>query len=289
MPPHREAREANDKGNGPDGKPGRTAVRQRSVPPEEDGAGDGSGSGESGEYDRGRERRPRGYGGYGGRERRRVPWYVALPVTLAVIVAAFLAAVKLDWLPGLPDVFGTTTKDRSGPAVLKSIQDMSRYQAALGNYQIIVDLEKDAKFLPDAVRGNRTLYVGAGTVGAYVDLGRVGKDGVTISDDRRTAVLRLPHAQLEQAALDPKRSYVFTKERGFLDRLGDFFGSNPGNEKELNVLAAQKIQDAAKQSDLGLRAEQNTRSMLQGLLRSLGFTSVEVLYEQPQPQPQSQR
>ncbi|MFF4649135.1 DUF4230 domain-containing protein [Streptomyces sp. NPDC001380] len=207
-----------------------------------------------------------------------MPWYVGLPVTLAVIAALFLAAFKLDWLPGLPDLFGTETKDRSGPAVLKSIQDMSRYQAATGNYQVIVDLEKDAKFLPSAIRGSRTLYVGAGSVGAYVDLGRVGKDGVTVSSDRRSAVLRLPHAQLDQAALDPKRSYVFTKERGLFDRFGDFFGDNPGNEHELNVLAARKIQDAARQSDLDARAEQNTRSMLQGLLKSLGFTSVDVRF-----------
>ncbi|WP_377272190.1 DUF4230 domain-containing protein [Peterkaempfera sp. SMS 1(5)a] len=208
-----------------------------------------------------------------------MPWYVALPVTLAVIVAAFLAAAKLDWLPGLPDLFGTETKDRSGPAVLKSIQDMSRYQAATGNFQVVVDLEKDAKFLPEAVRGSRTLYVGAGSVAAYVDLGKVAKNGVIVSEDRRSAVLTLPHAQLAEAALDPKRSYVFTKERGILDRFGDFFGSNPGDDHQLNVLAAQKIQAAAKDSDLDTRAEQNTRSMLQGLLRSLGFTSVEVRFQ----------
>ncbi|MFK0046269.1 hypothetical protein ACIQU4_19630 [Streptomyces sp. NPDC090741] len=33
-----------------------------------------------------------------------------------------------------------------------------------------MDLEKDAAFLPDAIRGTRTLYVGAGTVSGYVDL-----------------------------------------------------------------------------------------------------------------------
>lgn len=224
-------------------------------------------------------REERAAGREGTRGGRRVPWYVALPVTLALIVAAFLAAARLDWLPGLPDLFGTETKDRSGPAVLKSIQDMSRYQAATGNFQVIVDLEKDAKFLPSAVRGSRTLYVGAGSVGAYVDLGRVGKGGVTVSSDRRSAVLVLPHARLDPTALDPKRSYVFTKERGLLDRFGDFFGGDPNDDQQLNVLAAQKIQDAAKQSDLTARAEQNTRAMLQGLLRSLGFTSVEVRFQ----------
>ena len=40
-----------------------------------------------------------------------------------------------------------------------------------------MDLEKDAKFLPDAVRGRRTLYVGAGSVDAYVDFDRKDEDG----------------------------------------------------------------------------------------------------------------
>ncbi|MFJ6214068.1 DUF4230 domain-containing protein [Streptomyces sp. NPDC092296] len=271
MPPYREAREA--KRSGRSGRSGRERDdRGRDDRGRDDRDWDDRDWGDEREP----ARRPRG--GYR-RERGRVPWYVALPVTLAVIVAAFLAAVRLDWLPGLPDLFGTETKDRSGPAVLKSIQDMSRYQAATGNYQVIVDLDKDAKFLPDAVRGSRTLYVGAGAVGAYVDLGKVGADAVTVSADRRSAVLKLPHAKLDAAALDAKHSYVFTKERGLLDRFGDFFGSNPGNDQELNVLATQKIQDAAEQSDLDKRAEENTRAMLTGLLRSLGFTSVEVRFQ----------
>lgn len=33
-----------------------------------------------------------------------------------------------------------------------------------------MDLEKDAKFLPSSLRGNRTLFVGNGSVDAYVDL-----------------------------------------------------------------------------------------------------------------------
>jgi hypothetical protein len=111
-----------------------------------------------------------------------------------------------------------------------------------------------------------------------VDLAKVGKKGVTVSGDRKSATLRLPHAQLEPTALDPKHSYVVSQQRGFFDRLGDFFSSNPDDEKQLHELAAQKIQDAAKATELGTRAEANTRSMLQGLLTSLGFTNVDVSF-----------
>ncbi|HWU05699.1 MAG TPA: DUF4230 domain-containing protein [Streptomyces sp.] len=196
----------------------------------------------------------------------------------AAALVLLLLGSRLSLLPGFGDLFGEETDDRSGPAVLKSIQDMSAYEAASGNFQVVVDLEKDAKFLPDAVRGTRTLYVGAGTVGASVDLGKVGADGVTVNEDRTTAELVLPHAVLGKPALDPDRSYAVSKQRGLLDRLGDFFSGNPGSEQAVNKLAAQHIGEAAAESGLTERAEKNTASMLQGLLGSLGFEKVTVRY-----------
>ncbi|MER5892892.1 DUF4230 domain-containing protein [Streptomyces sp. NPDC001876] len=200
---------------------------------------------------------------------------------VAAAVVLLLLGTRLSLLPGLGDIFGEETTDRSGPAVLKSIQDMSAYEAASGNFQVVVDLEKDAKFLPDAIRGTRTLYVGAGTVGAFVDLGKVTENGVVVNEDRTTAELRLPHAVLGKPALDPDRSYAVSKQRGLLDRLGDFFSDNPGSEQAVNKLAAKHIGAAAKESGLTQRAEKNTTSMLQGLLGSLGFDTVTVRYIDP--------
>ncbi|MET9969749.1 DUF4230 domain-containing protein, partial [Streptomyces sp. NPDC006356] len=115
---------------------------------------------------------------------KRMPGWAKVVSALILVLVVFFAGIRLSVIPGLKDLFGTETNDRSGPALLQSIQDMSRYDAASGNFQIVVDLEKDAKFLPDAIRGTRTLYVGAGTVDAYVDLGKVGENDVTVNDDR---------------------------------------------------------------------------------------------------------
>ncbi|MFJ6931373.1 DUF4230 domain-containing protein [Streptomyces nigra] len=209
---------------------------------------------------------------------RRTPGWAKATGAVVLVLAVFFAGIRLSVLPGLKDLFGTETRDRSGPALLQSIQDMSRYDAASGNFQIVVDLEKDAKFLPDAVRGTRTLYVGAGTVDAYVDLGKVGEDDITVDEDRTTATLRLPHAVLGRPALDPDRSYAVSKQRGLLDRLGDLFSDNPNGEQAVQKLAVRHIGDAAKKSGLTARAEKNTTDMLRGLLRSLGFEEVKVTY-----------
>lgn len=210
--------------------------------------------------------------------RRRVSLWIKIPGVLLALLAALLIGTRLFLIPGLGELFGSEAKDRSGPAVLKSLQDMSSYEAASGNFQVVVDLEKDAKFLPDAIRGTRTLYVGAGTVGASVALGALGTGDVTVDADRTAATIRLPHATLGRPALDPDRSYAVSKQRGLLDRLGDFFSDNPNDEQAVQRLAAQHIGEAAKDSGLTARAEKNTTGMLQGLLRSLGFKDVTVTY-----------
>ncbi|GEK03271.1 DUF4230 domain-containing protein [Streptomyces sp. NPDC003388] len=209
---------------------------------------------------------------------RRMPGWAKAVTAFVLVLVVLFAGIRLAVLPGIKDLFGTETHDRSGPALLKSIQDMSRYDAASGNFQVVVDLEKDAKFLPDAIRGTRTLYVGAGTVDAYVDLGGVGEKDVSVDADRTTATIRLPHARLGKPALDPDHSYAVSKQRGLLDRLGDLFSDNPNGEQAVQKLAVRHIGDAAKSSGLTRRAESNTTNMLQGLLRSLGFEEVHVSY-----------
>ncbi|MFI1561940.1 DUF4230 domain-containing protein [Streptomyces sp. NPDC020490] len=209
---------------------------------------------------------------------RRTPGWAKAVSAVVLVLVVFFAGIRLSVLPGLKDLFGTETHDRSGPALLQSIQDMSRYDAASGNFQVVVDLEKDTKFLPDAIRGSRTLYVGAGTVDAYVDLGKVGKDDVTVDEDRTSATLRLPHAALGRPALDPDRSYAVSKQRGLLNRLGDLFSDNPNSEQAVQKLAVRHIGEAARQSGLTARAESNTTDMLEGLLHSLGFKVVHVTY-----------
>jgi hypothetical protein len=208
----------------------------------------------------------------------RMPGWAKVVTAFVVVLALLFAGIRLAVLPGIKDLFGTQTHDRSGPALLKSIKDMSRYDAASGNFQVVVDLEKDAKYLPDAVRGTRTLYVGAGTVDAYVDLGKVGDKDVTVNEDRTSATLRLPHARLGEPALDADHSYAVSKQRGLLDRLGDLFSDNPNSEHAVQKLAVSHIGEAARGSGLTARAETNTTDMLEGLLHSLGFKEVHVSY-----------
>ncbi len=82
----------------------------------------------------------------------------------------------------------------------------------------------------------------------------------------------------EPAALNLHQSYVFAQQRGLLNRIGDFFSSNPNDQHQVYQLAQQKIQVAARRSALLTQAEVNTRNMLISLMRSLGFRRVTVVF-----------
>ncbi|MGN9838559.1 DUF4230 domain-containing protein [Nonomuraea sp. H19] len=206
-----------------------------------------------------------------GRRRR---WrYVAGLLALAVLL---VVAGRLAWTWLNP--LGEQVIDRSQPVLLESIKDLSRFEAATGNFQVVVDLEKDANFLPDAIKGTRTLFVGSGGVDAYVDFSAMATNAVTVSQDRTEATVRLPRAQLEKPNLDNRRSYVFAQQRGLFDRVQDFLSGSPGDQRELYLLAEKKITEAAVASDLRARADANTKAMLSGMLKSLGFKKVTVKF-----------
>ena len=112
-----------------------------------------------------------------------------------------LAVIVVLLLVGPLNPFGTETKDRSQPVLLKSLQDLSDYHAATANMQVVVDVEQDARLLPSFIKGERTLFVAAGNVDAAVDFRALSKDpdAVKVSKDRRSVEVRLTAAGRREA------------------------------------------------------------------------------------------
>jgi hypothetical protein len=201
---------------------------------------------------------------------------------LAIVLVALAGLVAL-----LPDLnpFGEETKDRSQPVLIKSLENLSDYHAATANMQVVVDIEQDAKLLPSFIKGERTLFVAAGTVDAAVDFSNLSRDSeaVKVSDDRRAVTLTLPSPKLTEPRLEPDRSRVYDRDRGVLDRVEDAFSDRPGDEQPLYQAATEKLAEAAAADPQLIRtAERNTRGMLTGLLRGLGFERITIDFRAPQ-------
>jgi Protein of unknown function (DUF4230) len=206
---------------------------------------------------------------------------LALVGTFGVLVALFFGLKSVDLLPDFRNPFATQTTDRTGPVLLQSIVDLKQYTAAEGNFQVIVDYEESKRFVPSPIFGERTLFVGVGRVDAYVDFSGLTEGAITQSADRRSIEIKLPPPVLKEPVIDMNNSRVVDQDRGLFNRVGDFFSNDPNKTQQMNQLAQQKIAEAAQQSGLTQRAEINTRAMLEGLFRSLGYEEVTVTFTKP--------
>jgi len=201
-----------------------------------------------------------------------------LAAAVAAVIAGLLVLSAVHLLPQLRNPFAETTTDRSGPVLLKSITSLSRYEAASGSFQVVIDLSKQTAFLPSFIEGSDTLFIGQGTEIAFVDFSRLDGRQVQVSPDRTSVTISLPPAQLEPAVLNVRQSYVYAQQQGLLNRIANFFSGNPNSQQQVYILAQQKIENAARQSPLLAEAQKNTTGMLDGMLHSLGFQEVTVTF-----------
>lgn len=198
---------------------------------------------------------------------------------LVVLFGFLVVGWVKDLVPDSLNPFTETTVERGGPAVLRSVRNIRDYRAATGHFEVIVDVEQDTRFVPDEIRGERVLFVAVGDVDAGVDFSQLGEEAVEVSGDRRSVAIELPPARFHEPELDFDRSYVYSRDRGAIDRLQSLFGDDPGDDSDLYRLAEEKLAAAARDgSGLLDRAERNTRRMLTELLRALGFARVEITF-----------
>lgn len=208
------------------------------------------------------------------------------PLKALIAAVAVIAAVIIvpTIVPGLGDLnpFKTETEDRSPPSLLRSLESLSEYRAATANYHQPIDIERDVKFLPSFLAGERALLIAAGSVDAVVDFSDLGPRSVRISEDRSAVTVTLPAPQRSEARVDLARSRVLDTKRGLLNRVGDLFDDDDDEQRKLLLLAERRIAGAAHDSPRLLTlAKRNTRTMLAGLLRALGFERITIRFSAP--------
>ena len=214
-------------------------------------------------------------------DNRRRPRRKLLAAAVGIAVLVPVSTQLVDVFPGWSNPFAPQIVDHSPAPLLMALQDLSQYHAATGTFQVVVDVERDTPNVPSLISGERTTFLGIGSVNATVDFTNVGADHVTVSPDRRKVAIALPAPQLAPAVVDPAASRVVGRERGLVNRIAAAFDDSPTSEQQLYQLAQAKMNDAATASGLTQRGEENTRRMLTTLARALGFTDVTVTFDGP--------
>lgn len=222
-----------------------------------------------------------GAGGRGPRRpRRRLPSLGSIVAALGIGVLALVGFLIVGALTGLFSIgnpFSTSTIDRSQPALLKEINNLSRFEAAQGKFETTIDVEHDVGILPGFLAGDRTVFLAQGTVDATVDFSALSGDAVQPGAEGHVTIT-LPEPTLGKAVINTKASHVASRSRGLLNRIGGVFSDSPTSERGLYLLAQKKLTNAAKESKLVTRAERNTTTMLQTFLGRFGYTDVQVVY-----------
>lgn len=209
---------------------------------------------------------------------RRRTWLKVLAAAVAVAAVVPFGA-QVAALPSWGNPFAQHSVENSTVPLLTAMRDVAQYRAATGTFQVLVDIERDTPNIPSIISGEHTTLFATGHVDGIVDFSRLGDDRVVVSPDRQFVTITLPAPVLERAIVDPVQSRIVGRERGVIDRLTGVFENTPDGDQELYALAAQRLDAAARGSDLAARSEQNTRAMLTTLATSLGFQRVTVIFD----------
>lgn len=152
------------------------------------------------------------------------------------------------------------------PTIVQHIQQLQRLETVRFSMDKIISGERDSPYLPKFLVSDRLLLVVHGDVIAGVDLSQLQPQDVSIQD--KTIFIRIPKSQILVTRLDNSKSRVYSRDTGL------FSSPDPNLETEVRQEAERQLQEAALQGNILKTADENARSTLSALLRSLGFTSV---------------
>ncbi|MBL0885301.1 DUF4230 domain-containing protein [Myceligenerans indicum] len=225
--------------------------------------------------------------------RRRMPAWLA-GIIGGIVGFAIAAGIVGGVLVGLKDdlrdafirvllddlnPFTTSEIDRSAEPVLLGMRDLARFVAAEAEYEVLVDLEQDVKYLPGWLAGSHLALVVNGSVESYVDFSDLDADAIEISEDGTAVTVTVPEPRLADPAVDLESSHALSEDKGLVDKIGDLFESNSDARQEALSQGSDKIAQAAVDSSLTERARDNTARTLEALITSFGYDSVTVEFE----------
>ena len=177
--------------------------------------------------------------------------------------------------------FKTESKDHSPPPILTELREITDLHAAQAEFEVVIDDEKDVRYMPAVLAGERVQFVAVGTVDAVVDLSTLTADAIEFDPETNSVIVTLPSPTIADPVIDHEVSHVMNRDRGLFNRLGGLFSDNPTSEAALYDAASDKMADAAANSGLVSMAEAHVEEVLETTITRLGVDDVEVRFEAP--------
>ena len=158
--------------------------------------------------------------------------------------------------------------DIGQPAIVQRIQRLQRLESVKYTLEKVVTGEKQSRFLPQSLAGERLLLIVRGEVFAGVDLSKLKSSDVQVNG--KQVKITLPHAEVFSTRLDNNQTRVYSRETGLL------VPADPNLESEVRAESERQLLQAALIDGILNNASANARGTVTALVQALGFTDVEV-------------
>ncbi|HEY8947087.1 MAG TPA: DUF4230 domain-containing protein, partial [Polyangiaceae bacterium] len=179
-------------------------------------------------------------------------------------------------VPVLPPASSSVSVLRSTPNVVLAVRDLARLESASFHMERVIDLTEKQNHLFGLIEGeDAILLVAVADVSAGIDLTKVTDADVQADPRSGSARIHLPAPEIFRSALDSQRTYVHTRRTSALARRQEALETRARQEAERTLL------EAAREAGLLVRAGENARRVVEGLVRSLGYTDVKVTLRDP--------
>jgi hypothetical protein len=190
---------------------------------------------------------------------------------LTGVLLAVLALSLIVWLVAgtgfLRSIANGSLIHIDQPTIVRQIQQLQRLETVSYSMDKIISGEHDSPYFPKFLVSDRLLLVVHGDVIAGVDLSQLQPQDVSIH--AKSISLRIPKSQILVTRLDNSKTRVYSRDTGL------FSSPDPNLESEVRQEAERELQQAALQDNILKTADDNARSTLSALLRTLGFTNVD--------------
>lgn len=193
--------------------------------------------------------------------------------TLLFIALGF--ALVERWIaraaPVIPPVSSASTVVRPTGNVLLAVRDLARLESASYHMERVIDLSEKQSHLFGLVQAeDAILLVAVADISAGVDLSKLKASDIQADPNTGRVRVTLPPAEILSTALDDKRTYVHTRRTSALARRQEALETRARQEAE------RALEEAAREAGILERASHSAVRVVEGLVRSLGYTDIEV-------------
>ena len=207
---------------------------------------------------------------------------VAKGILIALGIAAVILIGTLAYIAGrgartaarIDDATAVITGEgeftRLGPVTAQSLRAISELTTVEIIQYTTIEKGDDRGWLNWATGDQISMFVVA-SIGAGVDLDDLSDEDILVDAEAGQVVVRLPSAEITYVAPDTEATHVYNRDTGVFTR-GD-----PDLERSARLAAEELLVEQALESGLLERADERARLVIDNLIRSLGYTDVEVV------------